>query len=68
MTIWDDAKEEASEQLKHAKERQVQLEQQLLIRGEYVTDLKNKVRARILPSKGDLTRKFCPLNMLSDAA
>lgn len=44
MTIWDDAKDEASEQLKHAKERQVHVDQQLLIRGEYVTDLKNKVK------------------------
>ena len=43
MTIWDTAKEEASEQLKHANKCQVQLEQQLLVRSEYIADLRNKV-------------------------
>ncbi len=46
MTVWDDAKEEASEQLKEANIRQLQLDQQFLVRSQYVTELKTKVGGR----------------------
>ena len=60
MTIWDTAKGEASEQLSKANKQQVQLEQQLLVRTEYVIDLTSKVRACPLKSPAlDISTYSC---------
>ena len=43
MSVWDDAKLEASENLRTARHRLVQLEQEHLVRSGSLTQLENKV-------------------------